>query len=165
MVGVSMGIGKTGRTYFMALLLVVSSAAASTGEPIASQDIYVLDGNTIDIHGQRVRLMGFDAPELDDRARCAIERMLATRAAARLRQIIRRGDNIDLRLVACACRPGTEGTQQCNNGWPCGYLTVNGKDVGDMLVTENLAHPFVCGQYSCPKRKSWCPFEPAPQVI
>ena len=74
----------------------------------------------IDIHRQRVRLMGFDAPELDDRARCTIERMLATRAAARLRQIIRRGDNIDLRMVACACRPGTEGTSNAIMGGHAG---------------------------------------------
>jgi endonuclease YncB( thermonuclease family) len=137
-------------------LLVVTAVYA---EPIASNDIYVLDGNTVDKHGQRIRLVGFDAPEEGQRARCATERTLAARASARLRQIIRRGDRIDLQMVACACPPGTEGTQQCNSGWPCGRLTVDGKDVGDILVAENLAHAFVCGQYSCPKRMSWCPFE------
>ena len=145
------------------LLWSVTLALAATvvhAEPIASQDIYVLDGNTIDMHGRRIRLAGFDAPEEGQRARCASERTLAARAAARLRQIIRRGDKIDLQMVACACPPGTEGTQQCNNGWPCGRLTVDGRDVGAMLVAENLAHTFICGQYSCPKRTSWCPFEP-----
>jgi endonuclease YncB( thermonuclease family) len=137
-------------------LLVVTAVYA---EPIASNDIYVLDGNTLDKHGQRIRLVGFDAPEEGQRARCATERTLAARASARLRQIIRRGDRIDLQMVACACPPGTEGTQQCNSGWPCGRLTVDGKDVGDILVAENLAHAFVCGQYSCPKRMSWCAFE------
>jgi endonuclease YncB( thermonuclease family) len=136
------------------LLLALTPVRA---EPIASQDIYVLDGNTIDMHGRRIRLAGFDAPE--EGARCASERTLAARAAARLRQIIRRGGKIDLQMVACACPPGTEGTQQCNNGWSCGRLTVDSKDVGAMLVAENLAHTFVCGQYSCPKRTSWCPFE------
>jgi hypothetical protein len=33
------------------LLLAVTTVRA---EPIASQDIYVLDGNTIDVHGQRI---------------------------------------------------------------------------------------------------------------
>ena len=84
--------------------------------------------------------------------------------SARLRQIIRRGDRIDLQMVACACPPGTEETQQCNNGWPCARLTVDGKDVGAVLVAENLAHTFVCGQYSCPKRMSWCPLEPRSSV-
>lgn len=93
-----------------------------------------------------VRLTGFDAPEEGQRARCAAERTLAARTAARLRQIISRGDRIDLQMIACACPPGTEGTQQCKNGRPCGRLTVDGKDVGVILVAENLAHTFVCGQ-------------------
>jgi endonuclease YncB( thermonuclease family) len=138
------------------------AATAVHAEPIASQDIYVLDGNTIDMHGQRIRLAGFDAPEEGQSARCASERTLAARTAARLRQIIRRADKIDLQMVACPCPPGTEGTPQCNNGWSCGRLTVDGRDVGTMLIAENLAHRFVCDQYPCPKRTSWCSFE-APQ--
>ena len=42
-----------------------------------------------------------------------------------------------------------------------GFLTVDGQDLGDTLIAENLAHPLICGQFSCPKRKAWCPFEPA----
>jgi hypothetical protein len=37
---------------------------------------------------------------------------------------------------------------------------VDGQDVGDVLISENLAHPLVCGKYSCPKRQSWCPLVP-----
>jgi hypothetical protein len=33
--------------------------------------------------------------------------------------------------------------------------------VGDVLIAENLAHPLLCGQFSYPKHKAWCPFEPA----
>jgi endonuclease YncB( thermonuclease family) len=134
-------------------LLAVTAVCA---EPIASSDIYVLDGNTIDMRGQRIRLVGFDPPDEGQRAHCETERTLAARSAARLRQIIRRGGKIELQMVTCVCPPGTEGTQQCNNGWPCGRLIVDGKDVGAMLVAEDLAHTFICGQYSCPKRMSWC---------
>jgi hypothetical protein len=38
-------------------------------------------------------------------------------------------------------------------------MQVDGQDVGDVLISENLAHPYVCGRYSCPRRKPWCPFE------
>jgi endonuclease YncB( thermonuclease family) len=134
------------------LLLVVTAAYAGL---VASNDIYVLDGNMIDMRGQRIRLAGFDAPD-EGHARCAAERALGARTSARLRQIISRADKIDLQIIACACPPGTEGTQQCNNGWSCGRLTADGRDVGAMLVAENLAHTLVCGQYSCPKRPSWC---------
>ena len=67
--------------------------------------------------------------------------------------------DIDLQVVECSCRPGTEGTHACNFGRACGYLTIDGRDVGDVLIAENLAHPYVCGRYSCPRRKPWCPFE------
>jgi hypothetical protein len=31
---------------------------------------------------------------------------------------------------------------------------------GDVLIGENLAHPLICGKYSCPRRESWCPLVP-----
>ena len=72
---------------------------------------------------------------------------MAARATWRLRQIIRTGDDIDLQLVECSCRPGTEGTRWCNYGRACGYLTVDGRDVGDTLIAENLAHPLTAGSF------------------
>jgi endonuclease YncB( thermonuclease family) len=48
-------------------------------------DIYVVDGDTIEALGKRIRLVGFDAPELGDHAHCGLERMLAARATSRLR--------------------------------------------------------------------------------
>jgi endonuclease YncB( thermonuclease family) len=122
-------------------------------------DIYVVDGDTIEALGKRIRLVGFDAPELGGHARCGLERMLAARATSRLRQMINISDDIDLQIVDCSCRPGTEGTMACNYKRACGYLTVDGKDVGDVLIAENLAHPLVCGKYSCPRRQPWCPWE------
>jgi endonuclease YncB( thermonuclease family) len=129
-------------------------------DPIAPADIYVIDGNTIDVHGKRIRLIDFDAPELGGHAHCGLERMLAARATSRLRQIVRNGGDLDLQIVACSCHPGTEGTFACNYGRACGYLTVDGRDVGEVLIAENLAHPYVCGRYSCPRRQPWCPLVP-----
>jgi endonuclease YncB( thermonuclease family) len=142
----------------MALMFVAISSVASS-DPVAPGDIYVVDGDTIDVHGQRIRLIDFDAPELGGHAHCGLERMLAARAASRLRQMIQLSTDIDLQIVDCSCRPGTEGTRVCNYGRACGYLTVDGQDVGDVLIAEKLAHSYVCGRYSCPKRKPWCPFE------
>jgi hypothetical protein len=69
-----------------------------------------------------------------------------------------RGD-LDLKIIPCSCRPGTEGTMACNYGRSCGVLTVEVEDVGDILMPENLAHPYECGRYSCPTRQPWCPFQ------
>jgi micrococcal nuclease len=71
--------------------------------------------------------------------------------------MIKMGDDIDLQIVECSCRPGTEGTMACNYKRACGYLTVDGQDVGNVLIAESLAHPLVCGKYSCPRRKPGCP--------
>jgi endonuclease YncB( thermonuclease family) len=148
------------RAFVVALLLSLTQIAAAVhGEPIAAPDITVIDGDTIVVQGKRIRLVGFDAPELGGHAHCGLERMLAARAASRLRQLIRTGNAVDLKLIACSCRPGTEGTMACNYGRACGVLTVDGEDVGDTLMSENLAHALVCGRYSCPKREPWCPFE------
>jgi hypothetical protein len=62
--------------------------------------------------GKRIRLVGFDGP--DSAATQALERMLAARATSRLRQMIKLSDEIDLQIVECSCRPGTEGTIACN---------------------------------------------------
>jgi endonuclease YncB( thermonuclease family) len=146
------------------LLLFLSIAHADAVKPA---DIYVVDGDTIEALGKRIRLVGFDAPELGGHAHSGLERMLAARATSRLRQMIRNSEDIDLQIVDCSCRPGTEGTMACNYKRACGYLTVDGQDVGDVLIPENLAHPLVCWKYSCPRPQSWCPLVPdgrAPDV-
>ena len=80
---------------------------------------------------------------------------LAKKATARLQQLLA-GGVANLERVACACNPGTEGTQQCNHGRLCGRLTVGGRDVDSILIAEGLAEPFKCWATSCPRRKDWC---------
>lgn len=96
----------------------------------------------------------FDTPEKGDLARCDPERALAEQATRRLSELIVGG--AALTRVACACRPSTEGTQSCNFGRLCGRLTANGRDVGDILIGEGLAHRYVCGVLGCPRRPGWC---------
>ena len=100
---------------FISLLLLASIARA---DPIAPAEVYVVDGDTITVHGKRIRLVGFDAPELGGHAHCGLERMLAARATSRLRQLIRTADDVDLQIIECSCRPGTEGTTACSWGAP-----------------------------------------------
>jgi hypothetical protein len=61
-----------------------------------------------------------------------------------------------LERVACACRPGTEGSRACNHGRRCGLLTAEGRDVGAILISEGLARRYECGGTSCPSRAGWC---------
>jgi len=137
------------------LTLVTSITNAS---PLDSAQIEVLDGDTIRIGGETIRLVGFDAPETY-RAQCPSERELGNRATSRLRHLVA-GGGLDLERVACACRAGTEGTPRCNYGRSCGILRARGQDVGAVLIAEGLARAFVCGRTSCPKREAWCAATP-----
>lgn len=117
--------------------------------------IRVIDGDTVAAGGDHYRLLGFDTPEKGDLARCESERLLAARATARLQDMIARRD-VRLTRVACACPPDTEGTWRCNHGRLCGALTVDGRDVGDILIRDGLAHRYVCSGDRCPRRLDWC---------
>src|SRR5712692_5280962 len=110
------------------------SAENSRGNTVQSGPIEVIDG---------------------DNVRCDHERRRADAATTRLRALIASGDARLIR-VACSCRPGQEGTRNCNYGRLCGSLLIGGLDVGGILISEGLAHPYVCGATSCPQRRPWC---------
>lgn len=138
-------------------LAFIALQVAAVAAPISADDIRVIDGDTIRVHHQRpdVRLVGFNAPETR-RARCAAEEELGAKATRRLRDLVRAG-NLDLQIVPCACRPGTEGTDACNYGRRCGILKAGGRDVGSILIAEELAAPFQCGPTRCPRTpRPWC---------
>jgi endonuclease YncB( thermonuclease family) len=123
--------------------------------PTQSGRIEVIDGDTVRFNGERYRLVGIDTPESGDRARCDDERRRAEAATKRLRALVASGD-ARLTRVACACRPGQEGTPNCNYGRLCGSLLIDGRDVRSILISEALAHPYNCGATSCPQRRPWC---------
>jgi endonuclease YncB( thermonuclease family) len=129
----------------------------SVSTPI-SISVRVIDGDTVSLDDGRpnIRLLGFNAPETGDRARCETERQKGEAAKRRLRELVSSGRS-DFQQVACSCAPGTEGTDACNFGRRCGTLRVNGVDVGATLIGEGLAVRFVCGATSCPKLpRPWC---------
>ena len=138
-----------------ALLFAVPAYAAE----VVQSEIDVIDGGTIRVHGETIHIVGIDAPKLGQAAHCGVERMLAARATSRLRPIIRSGERIEVDRVACSCRPGMDGAADCAGLRNCGELKVDGVDAGDMLIAENLAHPYACGPRGCPRRKPWRPFE------
>ncbi len=120
------------------------------------QSFSVTDGDTIRMSdGTPVRLVGFNTPEKFE-PQCDREAALGNRATERLRELVSSG-KATVSKVACSCKPGTEGTDRCNHGRSCGILRVDGRDVGQALISEGLAVPFVCGRHSCPPTpRPWC---------
>jgi endonuclease YncB( thermonuclease family) len=107
---------------------------------LAMATYIVVDGDTIKApYGVTYRLMGYDTPETRF-ARCDAERELGLAAKDRLEELLARGE---VRVL--------ESGKLDKYGRTLAELTVNGRDVGDILIDEGLARPYQGG-----KRASWC---------
>ena len=113
-------------TRFLSLVAPSTERPASQDRSLRASDVRIIDGDTVDVRGltANVRLVGFNAPETWKPA-CTAEREVGERATARLGQLVRGATSIEFERVACSCRPGTEGTDQCNFGRFCGSLFVD----------------------------------------
>jgi endonuclease YncB( thermonuclease family) len=132
---------------FRILALSLALTFAASAEPVNVNDISVVDGDTIYYHGERYRMIGYDTPEIQTPRRIVgpDEKALATIAKERFVELLHSGP-LDLAEVRCSCPESKIGTEQCNNGRKCGLLTVNGQNIGEILIGEELAMPFVCGR-------------------
>ncbi len=123
-----------------------ASAAAPTAARFTlcggpNDDNCVIDGDTIRLAGERVRLEDIDAPETHN-ARCAYEQQLGDRATRRLAELINAGP---FELVSAGERDRDQ------YGRALRVVVRNGQSLGDTLVGEGLArtwdgarHPW-CG--------------------
>jgi micrococcal nuclease len=119
------------------LALLFGTMALLASAPIT---IHVTDGDTIRLNGQLCRLMDFDAPETK-RAKCTKERLLGLEAKRRVEEMLKEG--------ATAKLVGPD----CKHDRKCCRVTLNGEDVGDILMREGLAVPYPGGRG--PKH-DWC---------
>ena len=103
---------------------------------------YVYDGDTVELicdgQSRTARLVGFDTPETKEPG-CEAEAALGQRATARLRELVRAGPAV----------LDSEGVDKY--GRVLATLTVDGRDVGDVLIAENLAVRYRGGA-----RIDWC---------
>src|SRR5262245_22032735 len=97
----------------IALCVLLSAAAV----PL----VRVVDGNTIRLGAERIRILGIDTPELGA-ARCTAERRAAEVAKRRLTEII---SGQELEIV----RNGKD-----RYGRTLAWIRVRGADVGEMLI-------------------------------
>jgi hypothetical protein len=53
------------------------------------------------------------------------------------------------------CKSSVKRTKKCNYGRRCGVLKLEGKNIGDTLIAEELAMPFHCGAIRCQRMSDW----------
>lgn len=103
--------------------------------------IYVVDGDTIDIDGQRWRLLDFDTPETG-RAKCQKELQLGLQATKRLQELISAGKKIETRSSGRRDRYGRV----------LGDLLIDGANPRERLIAEGLARHYT----GRGRRPDWC---------
>jgi endonuclease YncB( thermonuclease family) len=113
-------------------LLPVSSALGFSSCRWFWQQNCVIDGDTIRYQGERVRLVGIDAPEIFS-PKCDYELQLGRKAKARLIELLNAGPFV--------VRP-TTGPDVDQYGRKLREVTRNGRSIGDTLVAEGVARPW-----------------------
>jgi endonuclease YncB( thermonuclease family) len=99
----------------------------------------VVDGDTIWLEGVKIRLADIDAPETHD-YRCPYETQLGDRATVRLHKLLQDGE-LSLQSI---------NRDEDRYGRKLRLVLVNGRSVGDVLVSEGLARYYNGG------RRPWC---------
>jgi micrococcal nuclease len=115
-------------------------APISPGRPIAAGAVRVVDGDTFDFAGERIRMVGLDAPETHP-PRCAAEAELGARATRRLSQLLAAGP---FELMAID-------RDRDRYGRKLRIVMRSGRNIGDVLIAEGLARPYEGGL-----RVGWC---------
>jgi hypothetical protein len=104
------------------------------------QTFCVIDGDTVRVDGERIRLADIDTPEIGG-AQCGAERRLGERAKRRLIELLNDGSFTVARTGA---------RDRDSYGRPLRVLARGGRSLGDTLIDEGLARPWRGA------RQSWC---------
>ena len=121
----------------VAFLLVSATSVMAMDSCVGSHRVTcVVDGDTVWIEREKIRLEGIDTPEL--RGECLFERDLAARAAERLRQLLSGGG---WRIE----RSGND-----RYGRTLARFHRGGETAGAILIREGLARPWRG------RREDWC---------
>lgn len=120
--------------------LLMAEAEADAPGSAEYAAVRVIDGDTFDYGGMRVRIADIDTPEL--RGRCEHEIDLARRATRRMAALLAEGP-FDL-------EPLPNGRDTDRYGRQLRIVTRHGRSLGDQLVAEGLARTW------SGRREPWC---------
>lgn len=120
------------------LALACLTALASIAQAAATRAI---DGDTIEISGETIRLLNIDTPEIRH-AQCDAERRLGLVAKQRMQALLNAGPLTISR--------GDGGRMTDKYGRTLAVVAVDGEDIGTILIAEGLARPWAG------RRMPWC---------
>ncbi|PZF75133.1 thermonuclease family protein [Aestuariivirga litoralis] len=100
----------------------------------------MIDGDTIEVNGERIRMLDFDTPEISE-SKCPSEYAKGQKAKFRLLELLNSGA-VEIRAA------GTRDSDKY--GRKLRLVLVNGRSVGDVLIAEGLAWPWEG------RRHAWC---------
>lgn len=100
----------------------------------------VIDGDTLYVSGEKIRVADIDTPEISE-PKCAAEMALGERATSRLIQLVNAGP-FDIQ--------SWEGRDEDQYGRKLRVLVRDGRSLGDILVSEGLARTW------SGRREPWC---------
>jgi endonuclease YncB( thermonuclease family) len=124
----------------VAAAIVCFSAAVCSPE-----SVIVIDGDTIVVQGEHIRILGINAPELS-KAKCRDETVRGLRARSRLMDLMQAGN------VVVERGEGTERFDRYRR--TLAHVSVDGVDVGETLMREGLARRWV--QKYVKMEEPWC---------
>lgn len=101
----------------------------------------VIDGDTIRWNGEKVRLVGFNTPEISE-PQCAAEATKGKQAKLRLQQLLNSGS---------VSFSATVDRDRDRYGRLLREVRVDGRDVAELMISEGLAEPYSGGQ-----KRDWC---------
>jgi endonuclease YncB( thermonuclease family) len=113
---------RSARLAAVAIALALGARDAGGQEPVR-----VIDGDTIQVGAERIRIVGIDSPEM--RARCEAEAILARVAQARMQELVIDGVSLE--------RRGRDRYRRTR----AVIRNPLGQDLGQVMVAEGLARP------------------------
>lgn len=124
----------------LSVLILLAAIWLPRGGVAAAAEYYAIDGDTLNVEatGERIRVLGIDAPELHP-ARCAEERRLGEAAKHALQELVDRGP-VTLERLA-----------RDRYGRTLARVLIGGHDVAPWMVQHGLARPYRGGP-----RRPWC---------
>lgn len=110
---------------------------------VPTSSVRVVDGDTYEAQGERIRLIGWDTPETGKHAKCEQEAKWGKLATAKAREIIQDAETVSFQF---------EGRDRYDRA--LAHVRINAhEDLGEMMQAEGMAQLW---NYPRDRKPQWC---------